>query len=168
MAPAEPSLVTGVKPVQKTPPRVQQHCPCCSFVTRGSTACMAPNTAQHQRHMPLNQTPARAPEQHPPPPHPSKTRTSSLPRPQTPQGIPPVCCCQTTGPGQSRGTTGAAPLGLHISAGLVPLAAQAQARAALQQEKRCQRESSHTADKAWGENGIRDSKKFQKLLQILH
>lgn len=49
-----------------------------------------------------------------------------------------------------------APLGLHISAGLVPPGSPGTGK------RSCQRESSHTADKAWGENGIRDSKKFQK------
>lgn len=123
MAPAEPSLVTRAKPVQKTPPGARQCCSCCCWIHRGSTACTA-HITEHQRHMPLNQTSARAPAAAPtslsPWQHKDKLQ-ASLPHPQTvrtvpcgftpcPQGIPPVCCCQTAGPGQSRGTTGTAHL----------------------------------------------------------
>lgn len=160
VAPAEPRLS------QKTPPRAQQHC--CCFITRASTACTAPQHSSHGwcalKAAPRARTPAAAPTpltlaqgralcQHGP------SRVT-----RWPQGIPPVCCWQTTGPGQSRGTAGTAGL-CWAALPWQPGTGKGSARAG---GAASGRQSSHTADKACGENGIRDSKKSQKLLQILH
>lgn len=144
-APAEPCLVTGVNLGQKTPPRVQQHCPCC--------CCFIPGDAQpaqlSTRDMPLKQSsaPAAAPTCVSPGQH-----REQLPA-TCPQAVSTVPCGVTSW---------AQGMPLFAAANSRSRAEHRHCTSLLGWSKRsCQQESSHTADKAWGENGIRDSKKFQ-------